>query len=139
MLARRSGADAWQFPQGGVAPGESAQDALYRELLEEIGLYRDSVKIMASTKGWLKYRVPERFRRHAGSKGFIGQRQKWYLLRFLGDAQEIRLDREKPPEFDQWRWVSYWYPLRCVIDFKRRVYASAMIEFAPALATDATC
>ena len=139
LLARRRGVDAWQFPQGGVAQGESPQDALYRELLEEIGVHRDSVKIMASTRGWLKYRVPERFRRHSSSKAFVGQRQKWYLLRFLGDAQDIRLDREQPPEFDQWRWVSYWYPLRCIIDFKRQVYAAAMIELAPQLGSDSKC
>lgn len=122
-----------------MAEGESAQDALYRELLEEIGVHREFVKIMASTRGWLRYRVPEEFRHHSGSKAFTGQRQKWYLLRFLGDAHHIRLDREQPPEFDQWRWVSYWYPLRCIIDFKRRAYATAMIELAPQLGSDFRC
>lgn len=116
-----------------MAEGESPQEALYRELLEEVGLSRDSVKILASTRKWLKYRVPQRFRRPYGGMSFVGQRQKWYLLKFLGDAREIHLDREHPPEFDQWRWVNYWYPLRCIIDFKRTVYGAAMIELAPHL------
>lgn len=139
FLARRAGSEAWQFPQGGVDPCESPQDALYRELREEIGLDSGSVKIIASTRRWLKYRVPEPFRRYSSRQAFVGQRQKWYLLRFLGNPGEIRLDREQSPEFDQWNWVSYWYPLRCIIDFKRQVYGAAMIELAPRLAMDSTC
>ena len=135
LLARRSGSDNWQFPQGGVASGESPEDALYRELMEEVGLAKHSVKILGSTARWLSYRVPERYRRPAKHNSFVGQKQKWYLLRFLGDSSEIRLDREESPEFDCWRWVSYWYPVRCIVDFKRRVYAAALLELAPCLSS----
>ncbi len=139
MLARRSGSEAWQFPQGGVAPDEAPQDALYRELMEELGLEASAVSLLASTGSWFRYRVPKRFRRRSGHREFVGQRQKWYLLRFLGQDEDIRLDHETTPEFDQWRWVSYWYPLHCIVDFKRRVYGSAMTELAPRLREHVTC
>lgn len=117
-----------------MAAGESPEDALFRELKEEIGLSRHSVSILGSTVHWLKYRVPERYRRTTASVDFFGQKQKWYLLRFVGNASEIHLDHEASPEFDEWRWVSYWYPARCIVNFKRRVYGAAMTELATRLA-----
>lgn len=135
IARRRDSVDAWQFPQGGVATDESPEEALFREINEEIGLSRGSVSILGSTARWLKYRVPERYRRPANSKAFAGQQQKWYLLRLVGDASEIHLDHQATPEFDEWQWVSYWYPARCIVYFKRRVYGAAMTELAPHLAT----
>lgn len=135
FLARRMGTDSWQFPQGGVDSGESTLQALYRELKEEVGLSKHSVEVLGNTSRWLRYRVPDRYRRTPRKGAFVGQKQKWFLLRFVGDSSEIRLDREKSPEFDEWRWVSYWYPIRCIVDFKRRVYRAAMSELAPFLTT----
>ena len=131
LWARRvGGRDAWQFPQGGINDGESPEQALYRELHEEVGLAPESVQVLASTRGWLRYRLPKRFIRKGQNPVCIGQKQKWFLLRMLGDDTDVRLDINEKPEFDRWRWVSYWYPLNQVISFKREVYRRAMKELA---------
>ena len=134
LWARRIGGhNAWQFPQGGISEGESPEDALYRELNEEVGLSRDAVEVLASTKGWLRYRLPQRFIRPGNKPLCIGQKQKWFLLRMLEDDKAVQLDLNDKPEFDQWQWVSYWYPLNQVISFKREVYRRAMKELAAPL------
>lgn len=131
LWARRiGGQDAWQFPQGGINDGESAEEALYRELEEEVGLKSESVDVLASTRGWLRYRLPKRFVRHSQSPVCIGQKQKWYLLRMLDEDAAVRLDLNHKPEFDHWQWVSYWYPLDQVVPFKKEVYRRAMKELA---------
>ena len=131
LWARRvGGRDAWQFPQGGINSGESPQEALFRELEEEIGLGPDAVEVIGSTRGWLRYRLPRRFVRKGQDPVCIGQKQKWYLLRLLAEDSAVRLDNNAKPEFDHWRWVSYWYPLDQVIAFKREVYRRAMKELA---------
>jgi putative (di)nucleoside polyphosphate hydrolase len=134
LWARRIGGhDAWQFPQGGIQADESVEDALYRELFEEVGLEHGTVEILARTRGWLRYRLPHRLRRHNSSPGFKGQKQKWFLLRMLAQDESVQMDLTGKPEFDHWRWVSYWYPLDQVVDFKREVYRRALKELAPHL------
>lgn len=128
LWAKRIGQNAWQFPQGGVRHGERLQQALYRELKEEVGLDPDDVEIISSTKGWLYYELPKNLIRQHSSPLCIGQKQKWYLLRLCGDEKKIDLRANGSPEFDDWRWVSFWYPLSQVIDFKREVYRQAMKE-----------
>lgn len=131
LWARRvGGRNAWQFPQGGIQDKETPEQALYRELEEEIGLTEASVEILGVTRGWLRYRLPKRFVRKGQSPVCIGQKQKWFLLRMLDDDGAVRLDGNDKPEFDHWRWVSYWYPLNQVIPFKREVYRRAMKELA---------
>ena len=132
LWARRvGGQDAWQFPQGGIKNRESVKDALFRELFEEVGLEAANVEILARTDGWLRYRLPRRMRRHNSSPGFVGQKQKWFLLRMLGEDHSVCVDHSDKPEFDHWRWVSYWYPVGQVVDFKRDVYRRALKELAP--------
>lgn len=134
LWARRvGGQDAWQFPQGGINEDESLEEALYRELHEEVGLAADSVQILARTRGWLHYRLPKRLRRYNSSPGFKGQKQKWFLLRMLAEDARVQVDLTAKPEFDHWRWVSYWYPVCQVVDFKREVYRRALKELAPHL------
>ena len=123
----------WQFPQGGINPNESAEQALYRELNEEVGLEEQDVKILACTRGWLRYRLPQRLVRTHSQPLCIGQKQKWFLLRLTGDESRVRMDLTGKPEFDGWRWVSYWYPLGQVVTFKREVYRRALKELAPRL------
>ena len=130
LWARRVGQDAWQFPQGGIAEGESPEDALYRELKEEVGLTPETVRVMGCTRGWLRYRLPKKYLRKGQKPLCIGQKQKWFLLHMLAEDAAVDLEDHPKPEFDQWRWVSYWYPLTQVISFKREVYRSALTELA---------
>ncbi|TVZ40888.1 putative (di)nucleoside polyphosphate hydrolase [Alteromonadaceae bacterium 2753L.S.0a.02] len=132
LWARRvGGQDAWQFPQGGIKEDETAEQALYRELEEEVGLTADDVEILAVTQGWLRYRLPQKLVRQKEPR-CVGQKQKWFLLKMLAEDSEVDLDAGGPPEFDQWRWVSYWYPLSKVVSFKREVYRRALKELVVA-------
>ena len=134
LWARRvGGRDAWQFPQGGIHEGESVEEALYRELHEEVGLEPEAVEVVATTRGWLRYRLPKRYLRHGETPLCIGQKQKWFLLRMRAPDDAVDLGRNDKPEFDRWRWVSYWYPLNQVIYFKRDVYRRALRELSSPL------
>ena len=128
IASRTDVENAWQFPQGGIQYGETPEQALYRELREEIGLLPEHVQIVAQTKGWLRYRLPQRYIRSDSDPVCIGQKQKWFLLKLTASAKNIQLNLSDPPEFDQWQWVSYWYPLGQVVNFKRDVYRKAMVE-----------
>lgn len=131
LWARRVGGfDAWQFPQGGIHNDESPEEALFRELYEEIGVTADAVKVLGQTKDWLRYRLPRHMRRGNSTTGFVGQKQKWFLLELLAPEQAISLDLSEKPEFDDWQWVSYYYPIGQVVDFKRDVYRRALAELA---------
>jgi putative (di)nucleoside polyphosphate hydrolase len=128
FIGRRTGGKGWQFPQGGVRRGETAEESLYRELHEEIGLSEVDVRIVAQTRRWLRYRLPARFVRHESIPLCVGQKQRWYLLRLRHAEPKFRFDLTGEPEFDRWRWVDYWQPIREVIYFKRRVYTRALHE-----------
>lgn len=128
FLARRAGGRGWQFPQGGMRRGESAEDSLYRELNEEIGLQAGDVEIVGRTRYWLRYRLPQRYRRRNVQPLCLGQKQRWFLLRLRCPDSAFRFDLTAEPEFDRWRWVDYWQPIREVIYFKRAVYTRALHE-----------
>ena len=132
LWARRVEQNGWQFPQGGLKENETPEQAMYRELHEEIGLTSNDVKILAVSKDWLRYRLPSYMVRQEKPL-CIGQRLKWYLLRLIGNEQNIHFDETDFPEFDTFRWVNYWYPLRQVVDFKRQFYKRALTEFSPVL------
>jgi putative (di)nucleoside polyphosphate hydrolase len=110
---------------------EVPEEAMYRELREETGLDAAHVEVMATTPGWLKYRLPPRYVRRHQRPLCIGQKQVWFLLRFVGREQHLCLNASDTPEFDLWRWVDFWYPARHVVVFKRRVYERALRQFAP--------
>ena len=128
FLGGRRDGRGWQFPQGGVRQDESAEQALYRELREEVGLESEDVEVLAATRNWLRYRLPRRYVRRRSKPLCIGQKQRWFLLRMLGSEERLRFDLTAQPEFDSWRWVDYWSPVREVIYFKRNVYARALEE-----------
>ena len=132
---RVNGRDSWQFPQGGIHAGESPEQAMYRELEEEVGLLPDHIAILGRTQGWLRYRLPKKFVRQNEHPICIGQKQIWFLLRLTGGEQDIRLDAHEDPEFDHWRWVSYWYPVSAVVDFKQGVYRQALSQLCSGLGT----
>lgn len=131
--ARRIGQHSWQFPQGGIRRDESPEQAMFRELAEEVGLRPEHVQVIGCTNGWLRYRLPKRLIRRGNKPTCIGQKQVWFLLRMVGGEDAVRLDSSERPEFDHWQWVDYWYPLRAVVPFKRHVYWRALHELAPLL------
>jgi putative (di)nucleoside polyphosphate hydrolase len=128
LLARRIGNRGWQFPQGGIRRGEPVEDALLRELAEELGLGAADVTVLGSTRGWMRYRLPARFVRRDQHPVCIGQKQRWFLLRSHSREPKVDFHSTSEPEFDQWRWASWWEPLREVIPFKRQVYRRALHE-----------
>jgi putative (di)nucleoside polyphosphate hydrolase len=130
FFAKRIGMAAWQFPQGGVQGSVTLEQTMYRELKEEIGLNPEDVRILSTTRRWLRYRLPGRLIRHYTKPLCIGQKQKWFLLKLANQHAKIDLCTNHDPEFDSWAWVSYWYPLKQVAAFKRRVYVLALKEFA---------
>ncbi|MCE5388114.1 MAG: RNA pyrophosphohydrolase [Acidithiobacillus sp.] len=127
LWAKRIGEEAWQFPQGGIDGTETPEQAVFRELLEEVGT--NKVRILGRTKGWLRYEVPTP-RNRSSRRRYRGQKQIWFLLRFEGEEAEINLETEKP-EFEDWQWVDYWQPASEIIAFKKRVYCLALQELAP--------
>ena len=131
---RINGRDSWQFPQGGMNRDESPEVAMYRELKEEVGLCPESVDLLGRTQGWLHYRLPKRFIRKTEDPVCIGQKQIWFLLRLTGAESDINLAAHDDPEFDHWKWVSYWYPVTAVVDFKQAVYRQALTQLASRLA-----
>ncbi len=133
LWAQRARHDSWQFPQGGIKVDETPEEAVYRELLEEVGLEQQHVEILGVTRGWLRYRLPKRYLRYGNEPLCIGQKQRWFLLRFTGKEEDVKLDQYEKPEFDDWRWVDYWTPTQEIVFFKRRVYEKALHELAPIL------
>ena len=136
---KRVGQHSWQFPQGGIQHGESPEQAMFRELQEEVGLLPEHVQIIGRTRDWLRYDVPEEYlrRQHATRvhrAAYRGQKQIWFLLRLVGLDSDIQLRASEHPEFDAWRWVPFWIQLDGVIDFKREVYQLALSELARYLA-----
>ena len=121
---------SWQFPQGGIKYGESPEQAMLRELHEEVGLRPEHVRILARTRDWLRYEVPDHFIRKDARGHYRGQKQIWFLLRLLGRDSDLDLRATDHPEFDAWRWNEYWVPLDLVIEFKRDVYQMALNELA---------
>jgi len=132
---KRVGQHSWQFPQGGIQHGESPEQAMYRELQEEVGLLPEHVQIIGRTRDWLRYDVPEEYLRRQNSTrihraAYRGQKQIWFLLRLVGLDTDIQLRASEHPEFDAWRWVPFWIQLDAVISFKREVYQLALSELA---------
>ena len=128
LWAKRIKQRAWQFPQGGIKETETLEQALYRELNEEVGLNEMDVNILHQTTDWLHYRLPNNFIRYHKDPLCIGQKQKWFLLSLESDDSSVELGKTGKPEFDDWCWVSYWYPVQKVIQFKRDVYRKALTE-----------
>lgn len=127
---KRIRSHSWQFPQGGIDRGETPEQAMYRELHEEVGLQPEHVCIVARTRDWLRYEVPDRFIRRDARGHYKGQKQIWYLLRLVAQDWHLNLRATSHPEFDAWRWHDYWVPLDVVVEFKRGVYEMALTELA---------
>jgi putative (di)nucleoside polyphosphate hydrolase len=132
LFAKRSGTDNWQFPQGGIKPGETLEEAMYRELHEEVGLNPDDVTILAQTEEWVTYQFMLEKTNSSGER-YVGQKQIWFLLRMLSDDEHVTLTNAEHHEFDEWRWVEYDYPLKHIVAFKKEVYEQTLDYFSPIL------
>ena len=121
---------SWQFPQGDIDRGENPEQAMFRELHEEVGLFPQHVHVLARTRDWLRYEVPDRFIRRDARGHYKGQKQIWFLLQLVGHDWDLNLRATDHPEFDAWRWNDYWVPLDVVVEFKRGVYEMALTELA---------
>lgn len=130
--AKRSGMDAWQFPQGGIQPGEELEEAMYRELHEEVGLHPDEVMILGQTEEWVKYLFGSE-KKTSGGETYIGQKQIWFLLELIVPDDSINLQSADYHEFDDWTWVDFWYPIDHIVEFKREVYQHALSQFSKIL------
>jgi putative (di)nucleoside polyphosphate hydrolase len=124
---------SWQFPQGGIKQGESPEQAMFRELYEEAGLSPEHVRVLTRTRDWLRYDVPKHWIKREWRSTYRGQKQIWFLLRMVGRDSDVNLRASGHPEFDAWRWTSFWVPLESVIEFKRGVYRLALNELADIL------
>src|ERR1700693_777367 len=125
-----AGLAAWQMPQGGIDPGETPRQAALRELKEEVGT--DKPEILAESREWLHYDVPEAlWVRFGGMWGgrYRGQRQKWFLMRFTGEDGDIDPAAAEHPEFDAWEWVAPELLPELIVPFKRRLYLDVLAEF----------
>ena len=111
--------DKWQMPQGGVNEGENLTDAMKRELQEETGI--QNIEILNEIDGWFEYELPNYLLGKIWKGKYRGQKQKWFIVKFLGDDQEINLELYKP-EFIEWRWLDIESLPNVIVDFKRRVY-----------------
>ncbi|MHA6347201.1 RNA pyrophosphohydrolase [Roseivivax sp. CAU 1761] len=119
---------AWQMPQGGIDAGETPREAALRELEEETGVPRDLVRVEAETADWVQYDLPAELIGKVWKGRFRGQRQKWFLLRFLGRDDQIRIATEHP-EFSTWRWLPAGRLVESIVPFKRHVYEAVVAEF----------
>jgi putative (di)nucleoside polyphosphate hydrolase len=122
--------DAWQFPQGGIQYGETPEQAMYRELHEEVGLHCCHVQILGRTREWMRYEVPQNWSKRESRGSYKGQKQIWFLLRLVGRDCDVSLRASGHPEFDAWRWTDYWVDINNVIEFKREVYGLALKELS---------
>ena len=119
---------AWQMPQGGIDAGEDPETAAYRELLEETGVKKQDVRFVASSCQWLSYDLPEDLIPILWNGKFRGQKQKWFLFKFLGEDGDINIATEHP-EFSKWKWISKENLLNEIVPFKKSVYENVLKEF----------
>ena len=116
----------WQMPQGGIEKGEEPLAAAMREMREEVG--NTNARLLATHPEWLKYDLPSALRAELWDGRYRGQRQKWYIFRFLGEDSELTVDTAEP-EFSAWRWLPLADLIDSIVPFKAEVYAS-VVSFA---------
>ncbi len=137
LLGRRNDMEnQWQFPQGGVDENEEPYNAVFRELEEETGIRRESVEVVCNTRDYLKYDYPPNVVRQLNVNKtwqYAGQQVQFFLLRFHGSDENINVQSVQKPEFDTWKWVEYWEPVKLIVEFKRDLYLKALMELEAGL------
>ena len=117
--------DKWQMPQGGVDKGEELVDAMRRELKEETSI--KNIKIIKEIDGWLDYELPKNLLGKIWKGKYRGQKQKWFIVKFLGEESEINITTKRP-EFIEWKWVERNQLPNIIVDFKKNVYERLVVE-----------
>ena len=130
---RDSDSPAWQMPQGGIDADEKPRAAALRELWEETGITADRVDFVAKAHHWVTYDLPPELLGKVWGGKYRGQRQRWFLYRFLGTDADINIATEHP-EFSKWRWVAADEMLAAIVPFKRAVYEQVVTAFRGYLA-----
>ena len=125
---RDNHSDAWQMPQGGIDDGEDPKEAALRELFEETGIATNLVEILSVSKDWVHYDLPIELIDKLWYGQYRGQKQKWYLMRFLGSDSEVNIQTEHP-EFSKWKWMQPDNLVENIVPFKRPVYQQVLAEF----------
>ncbi len=123
--------DWWQMPQGGVDDGENLDEAMLRELGEETGVTPKHLEIVHRMESELFYDLPPELHGKLWGGKYVGQRQAWYLVRFIGDDSDVDLEAHKHPEFCEWKWVDPDLLPELIVPFKREVYEAVVADFKP--------
>lgn len=121
--------DAWQMPQGGIDEDEDEEVAMYRELKEETGIAANNVKILEVSKDYYFYNLPYKLQKKFWGGKYLGQRQRWYLLEFVGSDDAININTIEP-EFSEWKWIARNEIISKIVSFKRPLYESVIKEFS---------
>tara|TARA_B100000586_G_C19930625_1_gene351201 strand:+ start:124 stop:615 length:492 start_codon:yes stop_codon:yes gene_type:complete len=120
-------ANYWQMPQGGINENESILDAAKRELEEETGVNNDNIEIIKELNDWLIYELPNNLLGKIWKGKYRGQKQKWFIMKFLGDAADINI-KTQHPEFSEWKWIEPSQLTKVAVDFKISIYKKILDE-----------
>ena len=117
----------WQMPQGGIDDNENPEEAVWREMMEEIGT--NKAKLYKTSNQWIKYEIPKETLDHLPwGKIYIGQTQKWFMFKFLGKDKDINVETQDP-EFSEWKWMNYNDLVKNAVPFKKNIYQKILNEF----------
>ncbi len=126
---RDNAIDAWQMPQGGIDPNEDIEKAMWRELHEEIGVTHNHAYILDRSHDWIYYDLPEELKGTLWGGEFLGQRQIWFALKFVGQEDDIDIHHHEHPEFSQWKWVAPETLTDLIVPFKQLLYQQILDQF----------